>query len=449
MGFSRYDLGIYIRVTVLFALITAANASYFLTDFIVTPIMFALMALIATVELVWRLKRMERAWSGFLTSIAHHDFSRSYRGFGEFKELEKAFDLITSSFEQLNTQSAADYQLLKTLYQHVKIGLICYKPSGEVIISNQSVLKLLKLPHLTSIHDLSSDYPKLYNALTQTTDMRGEVITDQYLKKLLIRTEPFVLKGEPYRLASIYNLTSTLEINELDSYQRLLRVLTHEIMNSSAPILSLIQVVNQKLLDEDKVQSLNEKDQRNIAISLRGIEDRTSGMLSFVNAYRVVNRDISPKKTNIQLAAFMASLEGQIEGLKQQFPSAKVKLKSDETREVAIDPDLMGQVLINLTKNALEATSDVQDAHISIEMTCQESLLVIAVADNGEGVNSDAESDMFVPFFTTKKGGSGVGLALSRKIVRAHQGQLAYNRANGITKFEIKLSDPFPQESTS
>ncbi|MEQ9301334.1 MAG: HAMP domain-containing sensor histidine kinase [Cyclobacteriaceae bacterium] len=449
MGFSRYDLGIYVRVAVLFALIMASNASYYLTDFIVTPIMFALMALIATVELVWRLKRLERAWSRFLTSIVHHDFSRSYGEFGEFKELEQAFDLINRSFERLNTQSAADYQLLKTLYQHVKIGLICYKPSGEVIISNQSVLKLLKLSHLTNINDLANDYPKLYNALTQTTDMRGEVITDQYLKKLLIRTEPFALKGEPYRLASIYNLTSTLEINELESYQRLLRVLTHEIMNSSAPILSLIQVVNKKLLDGDEVQSLSDKDQRNIAISLRGIEDRTSGMLNFVNAYRVVNRDISPNKTNIQLTAFMDSLEGQIEGLKQQFPSAKMELKLEATREVVIDPDLMGQVLINLTKNALEATSDKPDAHVSIKMMSQDSLLVITVTDNGEGVNSDAESDMFVPFFTTKKDGSGVGLALSRKIVRAHQGQLTYSRADGITKFEIKLSDPFPQESTS
>jgi two-component system nitrogen regulation sensor histidine kinase NtrY len=449
MGSSRYDMGIYIRVAILFALITAANVAYFTTDFVVTPVMFGVLAIIATLELVWHLKRLERAWSRFLTSMAHHDFSRSYREFGEFEELKEAFDLITRSFEQLNTQIAADYQLLKTIYQHVKIGLICYKPSGEVIISNQSVLKLLQLSHLSRIHDLSHDYPVLYKALTQTNDIRGEVIAEQRLKKLLIRTEPFALKGEPYRLASVYNLTSALEVNELESYQRLLKVLTHEIMNSSAPILSLIQVVNKKLLDGDEVQSLSDKDQRNIAISLRGIEDRTSGMRNFVNAYRVVNRDISPNKTKVLIQAFVNSLEGQIEGLKQQFPSANVELRLETAKEVLIDPDLMGQVLINLTKNALEATSGKEAPMISIEVGSQNNELIIAVADNGEGVKPDAENDIFVPFFTTKSGGSGVGLALSRKIVRAHQGQLTYRRSDGFTRFEIRLPDVFPLASTS
>ncbi len=443
MGFSRYDISIYIRVAILFALIMAANVAYFTTDFVVTPIMFGLLAIIATVELIWRLKRLERAWSRFLTSMVHHDFSRSYREFGEFEELKEAFDLITRSFEQLNTQIAADYQLLKTVYQHVKIGLICYKPSGEVIISNRSVLKLLQLSHLSSIHDLSNDYPVLYKVLAGSDDIKGEVIADQRLKKLLIRTEPFALKGEPYRLASIYNLTSTLELNELESYQRLLRVLTHEIMNSSAPILSLIQVVNQKLLDDDKVRSLSDKDQRNIAISLRGIEGRTSGMLSFVNAYRMVNREISPNKKWMPLADFKDSLEGQVAGLKQQYPSAKVELVLTREEDALIDPDLMNQVLVNLAKNALEATSDKQDACVSIEISGQDRELIIAVADNGDGVSTEMESDIFVPFFTTKKEGTGVGLALSRKIVRAHQGQLTYNRSDGFTKFEIRVSDAF------
>ncbi len=443
MGFSRYDLGIYIRVIILFALIMAANVTYFTTDFVVTPIMFGLLAIISTVELIWRLKRLERAWSRFLTSMAHHDFSRSYREFGEFEELKEAFDLITRSFEQLNTQIAADYQLLKTVYQHVKIGLICYKPSGEVIISNRSVLKLLQLSHLSSIHDLANDYPALYKVLAGSDEIKGEVIADQRLKKLLIRTEPFALKGEPYKLASIYNLTSTLELNELESYQRLLRVLTHEIMNSSAPILSLIQVVNQKLLDEDKVRSLSDKDQRNIAISLRGIEGRTSGMLSFVNAYRMVNREISPNKKRMPLADFKDSLEGQIAGLKQQYPSTKVELVLTREEDALIDPDLMNQVLVNLAKNALEATSDKKDAYISIEISGQDRELIIAVADNGDGVSTEMEGDIFVPFFTTKKEGTGVGLALSRKIVRAHHGQLTYNRNDGLTKFEIRVSDAF------
>ncbi len=443
MGFSRYDVSIYVRVIILFALIMAANVTYFTTDFVVTPIMFGLLAIIATVELIWRLKRLERAWSRFLTSIAHHDFNRSYREFGEFEKLKEAFDIITRSFEQLNTQIATDYQLLKTVYQHVKIGLICYKPSGEVIISNKSVLKLLQLSHLSSIHDLSNDYPALYKVLAGSDEIKGEVITDQRLKKLLIRTEPFALKGQPYRLASIYNLTSTLELNELESYQRLLRVLTHEIMNSSAPILSLIQVVNQKLLDDDKVRSLSDKDQKNIAISLRGIEGRTSGMLSFVNAYRMVNREISPNKKRMPLADFKDSLEGQVAGLKQQYPSAKVELVLTREEDALIDPDLMNQVLVNLAKNALEATSDKQDAYISIEISRQDRELIIAVADNGDGVSTEMEGDIFVPFFTTKKEGTGVGLALSRKIVRAHHGQLIYSRNDGLTKFEIRVSDAF------
>jgi signal transduction histidine kinase len=220
-------------------------------------------------------------------------------------------------------------------------------------------------------------------------------------------------------------------------------------MNSSAPILSLIQIVNQKLLEGEQVRTLNEKDQRNMAISLRGIEDRTSGMLNFVKAYRIVNREISPNRAMVHLDTLRNSIQGQLEGFKTQYPDANLELRIDKAVEVWIDLDLMSQVLINLIKNALEATVDQDAPQVFIDIKPNDRDLIIAVADNGEGVNADTESDIFVPFFTTKKDGSGIGLALSRKIVRAHQGQLTYSREAEFSRFEIRLADALLPQSIS
>ncbi|MEM8895320.1 MAG: HAMP domain-containing sensor histidine kinase [Bacteroidota bacterium] len=449
MSFNRYDLLILLRVVVMFSLLAAASATYFLTDYIVTPIMFAVLALVTTLELIWSLKRMERAWSRFLISMAHHDFNRSYREFGEFPELREAFELITRSFEELNTQIEADYQLLKTVNRHVKIGLVCFKSDGKVMTANPSLLELLELSHLTDINELADRFPKLHGTLTSGNDLKGEVITDEGLEKLLVRTEPFALKGESYRLGSVYNLTSTLEINELESYQKLLRVLTHEIMNSSAPILSLIQVVNQRLISGEQLNVLNDKDQRNVAISLKGIEDRTSGMLSFVNAYRTVNRDVSPNKTNLKASDFLFSLEGQLEGFKKKYPSARISLIDNCHCGISLDPDLISQVLINLVKNGLEACSGQKQPEITVSFGSKDDQLIITVVDNGAGLKEGTEGDIFIPFYTTKAKGSGIGLALSKKIVRAHQGQLTYGREGNKTRFEIRLSGALPRESTS
>lgn len=449
MGFSRYDLVIFVRVAVLFLCIAAACTSYFTTDLIVTPVMFGLLAVISTLELIWHLRKMERAWSRFLLSIAHHDFSRSYREYDDFRELSAAFDLITQSFEQLNTQISADYHLLKTVYQHVKIGLLCFQPSGEVTIANRSALKLLRLDHLTNINELRNGHPRLHQSLLYANEIKGEVIQDEQGNKFMMRTEPFTLKGKAYRLASIYNLTSTLELNELESYQKLLRVLTHEIMNSSTPILSLIEVVNQKLLDEDRLKSLSAKDQKNVATSLRGIQQRTSGMLSFVNAYRKVNREITVHKAQVSFGAFKSSLEGQLAGLWQAYPDTALEVRGSQLTSLYIDPDLITQVLINLVKNALEASVDQPRPRVVLDFNPDGDALVIAVADNGAGVSEDVKQDIFVPFFTTKKEGSGVGLALSRKIVRAHHGQLTFERKDGFTRFEIRLADALRLPSTS
>ncbi len=449
MSFSRYDLLILLRVVIMFALLAASSTTYFLTDYIVTPIMFGVLALVMTLELIWSLKRMERAWSRFLISMAHRDFNRSYREYGDYPELREAFELITRSFEALNTQIEADYQLLKTVNRHVKIGLVCFQSNGKVVIANHSLLELLGLSHLTDINELADRFPKLHTAIASGNDLKGEVITEQGLEKLLVRTEPFALKGESYRLGSIYNLTSTLEINELESYQKLLRVLTHEIMNSSAPILSLIQVVNQKLISGEQLNALNEKDQRSIAISLKGIEDRTSGMLSFVNAYRTVNRDVSPNRFTLKSSDFIASLEGQLEGFKKKYTSTQIDLIDNCQCDISLDPDLISQVLINLVKNGLEASSDQKQPEVTITFSSEDDQLVIMVVDSGPGVKEGIEGDIFIPFYTTKAEGSGVGLALSKKIIRAHQGQLTYSREEDKTKFEIKLSGALLQASTS
>lgn len=436
MIYSKSGLLILLRVVILSGFIAGAVISYFKTHFVVTPTMFIILTLISICELTWHLQKLQRSWARFLLSIQHNDFNRNYNDQKEFRELNEAYNLITESFENLSVQKHADYQLLQTVSEHIQIGLICYLKNGEIIFANRAIKSMLGIETFLNVESLREGSIDIHNYLVSNKAVTSALVKGSNEQRILIKTEAFALQNQTYRLASLYDIRSTLDTNELESYQKLMGVMTHEIMNSTTPILSLIQVVNKKLVYEEKLNPLPSIDQKNVAISLKAIELRTSGMLRFVEAYRKINKDIKPRLERISTK----SLIDPIVALTINQSKASFSSKDQVAQDLMIDPDLISQVIINLLKNAEEATLNIEKAVIRLFLEISGNDLSIVIEDNGPGIPAGNLTQVFVPFYTTKSSGSGIGLALSRRIIKVHGGSLNYRRTEqGTTQFRILL----------
>ena len=426
---------ILLRVMLLTALITGAIYSHLKTDYVVTPLMFGLLGIISFFELIWYLRRAERGWSQFLLAVKHQDFNLNFDYHSRTHQLYEAYRLISTSFERLRSEKQAEHRLLNTVVSHVPIGLACCKKSGEVLFANKAFKSLLSLDVIIDIETLKSKHRSVYNIITDEDRKSGTLVEINPQRKVLVKTESFALKGEQLRLISMTDIKSTLDTQELENYQKLMRVMTHEIMNSATPILSLIRVVNEKLIDENGLKKLDLKNQKNTAVSLNAIEDRTQGMLKFVEAYRKINKDFVPQLSVVQSNKFIK----QIRALVINQCSHPIEIEDQVNSNISIDVDLMCQVMLNLIKNASHALNDADNPRLGVIFKTHDSHdLEILIEDNGKGISEANVQSIYVPFFTTKADGSGIGLPLSRKIIRSHGGNLSHQRINDtITQFRI------------
>ena len=235
-----------------------------------------------------------------------------------------------------------------------------------------------------------------------------------------------------------------MDQNEIESWQKLIRVLTHEIKNSVIPISTLTEVISHMVTQEDgsnlSLSSLSEEDEKDIRKSLQTIEKRSKGLVKFVSSYGDLAKIPQPQleefdiKNLIRQIISLEKTEANKKDIKISFSSGK--------KEVIIkaDPQLLEQVLINLIKNAIEALNGQKDGEVTVFMEQSEQLTSIKIKDNGPGMDQEILNNIFIPFFTTKKGGSGIGLSLSRQIIRAHKGNLKVSSKLGEgSVFEITL----------
>lgn len=435
MIFKKSLFDVLLRVVILAIFIAGALYNYLQTDYVVGPIMFMVLTILSMTEMVWYLQRLQRNWSQFLLSIKHQDFNRNYHHGSEHKELFEAYDLISSSFEKLKQEKHADHRLLQTVLGHIPVGLCCIDSLGNIVFENKALKTLIGLELIRNISTLELEFSALHEAITNNESLSGIVINGKAGQRILLKTDSFSLKGTPYKLVSITDIKSTLDTHELNSYQQLMRVMTHEIMNSATPVLALVQVVNAKLVGGEMLNKLDDKAQKNIAISLKAIETRTQGILKFVESYRKINRDFSPIEESVNPQTLIDQLMPMT-----QKSNISVAIENNIEHDIRIDVNLMSQVLINLMQNAADALKGTQNPAINITFNQSDNEFQFIIKDNGPGVHPENTSNIFIPFFTTKTDGSGIGLALSRKIIKAHGGILSYQRLDdGWTQFCISI----------
>jgi nitrogen fixation/metabolism regulation signal transduction histidine kinase len=409
-----------------------------------------LFACFQTYKLIVYVEKTNRDVTQFLEAIRYDDFSQVYRGkeMGDSHErLRKSFNQVLQKFQETRAEKEEHFRYLQTVVQHIGIALISFTRDGEVELINNAAKKLLRVPRLRNISALASLSPPLVTTLRTMKSGDKKLIkiedNDELLQLMIYSTE-FILHEQRYTLVSIQNIQSELEEKEMEAWQNLIRVLTHEIMNSVTPIASLASTTR-SLLTRVPADSAQSKESADLLEDVRSatdtIEKRSRGLLHFVESYRKLTRISRP---NFQIITVAELFERVKQLMSPQIAEKKIlwNISIDpKSLELTADPEMVEQVLINLIMNAIHAVEHEENGVIrmSAHMDAR-GHPSIQVADNGPGIHKEVQEKIFIPFFTTKKGGTGIGLSLSRQIMRMHSGSITVqSRPSQETVFTLRF----------
>ncbi len=408
---------------------------------------------IVVTELFYYINRTNKDTSNFLQAIIHNDFTIKYssenKG-GSFRHLYQTFNKVNDKFIEVSQKEATEYQYLNTLIHQLKVGIISFDDKGRIGLANESIKDLLDKEELINLESIKKVNSDLFDTLKKLESGQSEVLKVTLRNKvyqLAINASIFKLRQRNYKLISVQDIRGELDENEMGAWQKLIRVLTHEIMNSVAPITSLSGTLNTMVTrSQNSGNPLSSSELSSLHDGLDAIENRSDGLMNFTQAYRSLTRIPLPniKATEGKLyfqriiSLFTPTLTGTSIQFNEQLP--------DHEFELNIDPDLMEQVFINLLKNAKEAilNNKSNEGQIDLFVDCSgrgEGECTITIKDNGGGIPEDIREKIFIPFYTTKEQGSGVGLSLVRQIIQLHKAEilLEVDDQEGTTEFRIML----------
>jgi two-component system, NtrC family, nitrogen regulation sensor histidine kinase NtrY len=364
----------------------------------------------------------------FVDSIRYRDFSKHFNVSEapvDLQPLRESFNEINSTFRIISKEKETQYLYLQKVLDLVDTGILSYQISnGEVVWMNESLKKLLQLPYLKTIHSLEKRDQILYHqviGLKPGDKIISKIQNDRTSLKVVISSTSFQTGDIQFKLVIFQNVSEALEETESIAWQKLLSVMTHEIMNSVAPISSLANTLQARLRDTSNVDSLA----GDMELAIDTIRKRSEGLLKFTQTYRDLNKINKANLVKVQVSELFGNIYSLMQpNLAQKKIEAEIILK-EPLLSVRIDAGLIEQVLINLILNAVEAVKNKQNPRIVMSTyTDNDAKVIIKVADNGCGMSEAVLDKIFVPFFSTRKNGTGIGLNLCKQILQIHKGTI-------------------------
>jgi nitrogen fixation/metabolism regulation signal transduction histidine kinase len=335
-------------------------------------------------------------------------------------------------FQQVRSEREEHFHYLQSIVQNIDVSILAYQRDGTVEMINPAAKKLFQVNTLRDINKLRSLSEKLANTLLSMNPGENKLVKvqdEEDILQLAIYATEFKVKDKTILLSTVKNIQNVLEEQETAAWQKLIRVLTHEIMNSIAPISSLSSTVESMVRpyvsDQAGKQEVDQDTVKEIQGALQTINKRSTGLMNFVETYRSLTKIPEPNFAVVNLSDLIFNVNTL---MKKEVSENKINLSTSlepETIEVQIDEQMIEQVLINLVKNSVQALEGCKNKTIKIRgFYNKRGRPTIQVIDNGQGILSDVIDKIFIPFFTTKRSGSGIGLSLSRQILRLHGGTI-------------------------
>lgn len=395
----------------------------------------SLFIILVTAQIVFLIKYAESSFKKvrqFLNNIKQNNFATVYPvkfDGTETDDLHIEFNAILAKLKEDQAEKEANYQYFRSVFQHLSIGLITFEEDGQIQILNTAAKRMLNIQHLHNISEIEKLNKELSLAINNLRTGGSELIKIAHpdgIMQLSVYVIELVLMDVRFKLVSLQNIQSELEEKEMEAWQNLVKVLTHEIMNSIAPISSLATTIREDIQSlVDKKTNVPAADMEDYLMGINTIEKRSEGLINFVSDFRSLAHIPTPKFTAIRIR----ELFDQVEMLfNNQLKSLEIHyLKKIEPIDLLLFADctLIEQVLINLTQNAVHAVGEMEVKNISMNAYIDENgKIILEVSDSGKGIEEEALAKIFIPFFTTKKKGSGIGLSLSKQIMRRHKGNI-------------------------
>ncbi|WP_299275597.1 HAMP domain-containing sensor histidine kinase [uncultured Psychroserpens sp.] len=438
MNFKGYILRLFFRILILVSGILALGYVIY-KDKTTYAVIIGIVLLYFIINTYTFVKRRFVVMDDFFEAVKYRDFSRWFpedRGPKDIRFLYTGFNEINRTIKEINSKNQAQYVYLQKILEMVDIGIIAYNlETGDVLWSNESFGEILDVPSFKNIRFVENRKPKLYNTIFETYHKESSSISialqNEHIK-ILISDTVFQVDDDAFKLVVIQNIDRTLNKNESESWKKLLSVMTHEIMNSIAPISSLADTLQRNLQLAIENPQTSHLELEDLNAGIKTIKNRSEGLLKFAKTYRSLSKVTKLNLQKVKIKELFDNIELlmapsiQAKDIDVEFKISGPKLSLD------IDTHLIEQVLINLILNAVDACKNKKDAKIKIlAEQNQNREIVIKVYDNGSGIPSDILENIFVPFFTSKTTGSGIGLSLCKQIMLLHNGRVVVKSVEG------------------
>ena len=424
MTFKSYQFQLLLLVVLLFATLVLAAFSLVRQWYVLVGL--ALLVAVYWIILLFKWQsKTQVEWRNFLEAVQYRDFSRHFDEKGaptHLQSLRKGFNHINDAFKNISRERETQYQYLQQVLELVNTGILSYQiDTGEVVWMNDTLKRMLQLPYLKTIHSLQRRDQQLFEEILSLKPGDTKIAMahlPQNTFKMLLSATAFVTDGKQSKLIAFQNIEEALDETESKAWQKLLSVMTHEIMNSIAPIASLAETLKTRLAA--KGNAVHE----DLEVGIETIRRRSEGLLRFAETYRNLNRITTLSLQHIFVRELFEGIHQLMQPtLEQRGIELEIILKNIDVA-LRADVNLLEQVLINLLLNAIEAVKESPHPKIVLSAVQEQSKIILKVADNGAGMSPEVLDKMFVPFFSTRKNGSGIGLSLCKQIILLHKGTI-------------------------
>ncbi|MCX2745068.1 ATP-binding protein [Mangrovivirga sp. M17] len=446
---STFRFNIIFRIAILLISVFLLAHQVYSNGNLLGSLLILLLIVFQIISFVKYIEKSNEEILGIIDSLGEEDFTVENQKIA--KDSPDATSKILQKLQEVNAEKEAHYQYLKNIVQHLGIGIITFDKNGKIQIMNTAAKRLLKVRQVKSLEDLRPISELLVNSCYQLRTGGRDLIKIKQqddMVQLAIYAIELTLKDEEFKLVSIQNIQSELEEKEMEAWQNLIRVLTHEIMNSVTPISSLAATVEGELQGQlsngMEMNTMSNEDVETIHMAVQTIQRRSEGLIKFVSDFRNLARVPDPKFEDVQLISIFNRLRTLF---KNDLDSNDIECNCTiipEDLTLKADPELLEQVFINLIKNSIQAFENLDDNRkrmIDIHATQgPKNQVLIKIEDNGPGIDPEALEKLFIPFFTTKKYGSGIGLSISKQILRKHKAAISVKSEDNVgTEFTIRF----------
>ena len=445
MASRNFYLQIILRVS-LIILSAIGLAFLFIKEYYVGSIFVLLLLALLGSQLVYYINHTNRKIAYFFDAIKNEDFTLHFPEkdlIKSFKHLNHSLNRVNALIQEVHLKKQEQEQYYQIILKQANIGILAFNEKGHIIFSNPTVEKLLNHSPLNHIKQLTQVDEKLYglfDGLKPFDQKLFQLSNEREKTQLAIKSTAISINKENLLLVVIQNIHKELDEKETDSWIKLIRVLTHEIMNTITPMTSISESILKYYKTENGLVTIDHFDRKHIENTVKGLEvisEQGDNLMSFVQSYRTLLSVPEPDK-EIILAKTL--LDNVIVLMKQENSKIKINVKVlPENLELFIDKKQINQVLVNLSKNALQSLEKNKEGIINISAgTNNFKKKFIKITDNGSGIPPELIEEIFVPFFTTKNTGTGIGLSLSKQILRLHGGTIeVYSIPNKETSFVL------------